>query len=61
MQSINTTDAFKSTIESDKPVIVKFEAGWCPDCKSMDMWIDQSSKNIMTMIGILLTVMNSKM
>ena len=24
MQSINTTDAFKSTIESDKPVIVKF-------------------------------------
>ena len=25
MQSINTTDAFKSTIESDKPVIVKFE------------------------------------
>ena len=59
MQSINTTDAFKSTIESDKPVIVKFEAGWCPDCKSMDMWIDPS-KN-MTMIGILLTVMNSKM
>lgn len=25
MQSINTTDAFKSTIESDKPVIVKFK------------------------------------
>ena len=40
MQSITTTDAFKSTIESDKPVIVKFEAGWCPDCKAMDMWID---------------------
>ena len=53
---------FKSTIESDKPVIVKFETGWCPDCKSMDMWIDPIVKNITTMIGILLTVMmNSKM
>ncbi|GGG88810.1 thioredoxin [Staphylococcus pragensis] len=40
MKSIQTTDEFKSTIQSDQPVIVKFEAGWCPDCKAMDMWID---------------------
>ena len=40
MESINTNDQFKSTIQSDSPVIVKFEAGWCPDCKAMDMWID---------------------
>ncbi|AYX89294.1 thioredoxin family protein [Staphylococcus cohnii] len=40
MESINTNDQFKNTIQSDEPVIVKFEAGWCPDCKAMDMWID---------------------
>lgn len=40
MKSIQTTDEFKSAIQSDQPVIVKFEAGWCPDCKAMDMWID---------------------
>ncbi|PNZ26415.1 thioredoxin [Staphylococcus petrasii] len=40
MKSIKTTDEFKSTIQSNQPVIVKFEAGWCPDCKAMDMWID---------------------
>ena len=40
MESINTNDQFKNTIQSDEPVIVKFEAGWCPDCKVMDMWID---------------------
>ena len=28
MQPINTTDQFKETIQSDQPVIVKFEAGW---------------------------------
>ncbi|MCG7339476.1 thioredoxin family protein [Staphylococcus sp. ACRSN] len=40
MQPISTTDKFNDTIQSDQPVIVKFEAGWCPDCKAMDMWID---------------------
>ena len=40
MESINTNDQFKSTIQSDAPVMVKFDAGWCPDCKAMDMWID---------------------
>ncbi|MGW7852158.1 thioredoxin family protein [Staphylococcus xylosus] len=40
MKPINTNDAFKETVQSDNPVIVQFEAGWCPDCKAMDMWID---------------------
>ncbi|MCD8842200.1 thioredoxin family protein [Staphylococcus arlettae] len=40
METINSTSNFDSTINSDQPVIVKFEAGWCPDCKAMDMWID---------------------
>ncbi|WP_251519267.1 MULTISPECIES: thioredoxin family protein [Staphylococcus] len=40
MQTINSTENFNETIQSDQPVIVKFEAGWCPDCKAMDMWID---------------------
>jgi thiol-disulfide isomerase/thioredoxin len=34
MQPIKTNDDFNTTIN------VKFEAGWCPDCKAMDMWID---------------------
>ena len=40
MEKINSTSNFDSTINSDQPVIVKFEAGWCPDCKAMDIWID---------------------
>ncbi|MBO1199890.1 thioredoxin family protein [Staphylococcus simiae] len=40
MKSISTTEEFKNIINSDQPVIIKFEAGWCPDCKAMDMWID---------------------
>ena len=40
MEKINSTSNFDSTINSYQSVIVKFEAGWCPDCKAMDMWID---------------------
>ncbi|ASE37844.1 thioredoxin family protein [Staphylococcus pettenkoferi] len=40
MKAIHSTDAFNQAINSDNPVIVKFEADWCPDCKAMDMWID---------------------
>ena len=35
MQGIHKTEDFNSTINSNHPVIVKFEgADWCPDCKS---------------------------
>ncbi|RNF39322.1 thioredoxin family protein [Planococcus salinus] len=40
MKPIITNDQFNQVIESDEPVIVKFQAGWCPDCRRMDMFID---------------------
>lgn len=40
MQSIKNMESFNEAIQSNEPVIVKFEAGWCPDCRAMDMWID---------------------
>ena len=40
MQGIHKTEDFNSTINSKEPVIIKFEADWCPDCKAMDLWID---------------------
>lgn len=39
MKEINTTEQFQAAIESEEPVILKFEAEWCPDCKRMDMFI----------------------
>lgn len=40
MNSITTTEQFNNIIASDKEVIVKFTAGWCPDCTRMDMFIE---------------------
>ena len=53
MKNITTTEEFNSVIQSEQPVIVKFEAGWCPDCKAMDMWMIQSLTSITTINGIL--------
>ncbi|AKG05396.1 MULTISPECIES: thioredoxin family protein [Salimicrobium] len=39
MKELNTTEQFQAAIESEEPVILKFEADWCPDCKRMDMFI----------------------
>ena len=44
MESIKTTEQFNDTVQNNQPVIVKFEAGWCPDCKAMDMWIDKNNE-----------------
>lgn len=40
MKDITTAAEFNEIIAGDKPVMVKFEADWCPDCKRMDMFID---------------------
>ncbi|EMF46688.1 Thioredoxin [Planococcus halocryophilus Or1] len=40
MKSLNTTEQFNEVINGEQPVIVKFQAGWCPDCRRMDMFID---------------------
>lgn len=40
MKLITTTEEFNEIIASEKPVIVKFFAGWCPDCTRMNMFID---------------------
>lgn len=39
MEQINTEDKFNEVINSEEPVIIKFFADWCPDCKRMDMFI----------------------
>lgn len=39
MEAIKTVEEFNKVIESEEPVIIKFFADWCPDCKRMDMFI----------------------
>ena len=41
MQSIKNKETFDDLISSTEPVIVKFHADWCPDCRRMDMFIDE--------------------
>lgn len=40
MKSITTLEQFENAIGGSEPAIVKFQAGWCPDCTRMDMFID---------------------
>ncbi|MFS0749029.1 thioredoxin family protein [Oceanobacillus sp. 1P07AA] len=40
MKAIESVDSFNEIIASEQPVIIKFYADWCPDCKRMDMFID---------------------
>ncbi len=40
MKPITTTDQFNEIIASDSKALIKFQAGWCPDCRRMDMFID---------------------
>lgn len=40
MQPITTKEQFDKIINSGDEVLVKFQAGWCPDCRRMDMFID---------------------
>lgn len=45
MQAIKTNEAFTETINKSEPVILKFETDWCPDCKRLDMFIDDIIKD----------------
>ncbi|MFS0688871.1 thioredoxin family protein [Sporosarcina sp. Marseille-Q4943] len=40
MKSITTVEEFNKVINSDNKSLIKFQAGWCPDCTRMDMFID---------------------
>ncbi|HLR67329.1 thioredoxin family protein [Virgibacillus alimentarius] len=40
MEEINSEDQFNEVIQSEKPIIIKFFADWCPDCKRLDMFIN---------------------
>ncbi len=58
MKNIHQTEEFNSTIDSTDPVIIKFEADWCPDCKAMDMWMIRLLKNIIIINGMWSIVTN---
>ncbi|MBO0602217.1 thioredoxin family protein [Sporosarcina sp. E16_3] len=40
MKPITTVEQFNEIISGDSKALVKFQAGWCPDCRRMDMFID---------------------
>ncbi|NLY80225.1 MAG: thioredoxin family protein [Lysinibacillus sp.] len=40
MIEITSIEQFNEIINKEEPVIVKFYAGWCPDCTRMDMFIN---------------------
>lgn len=44
MKKITTAEAFHEAIQSTNPVVLKFETTWCPDCKRLDMFIDDIVK-----------------
>lgn len=39
MEPITTYQDYKSTIDSDEKIVIKFYAGWCPDCTALNMFI----------------------
>lgn len=40
MKAINSVEEFKKVTDSPETVIVKFETDWCPDCKRLNMYVD---------------------
>jgi thioredoxin 1 len=40
MVKINSVRQFEEVINNPKPIVIKFFANWCPDCKRMDLFIN---------------------
>lgn len=40
MKPITAYDEYSQKIQGDEKIIIKFFAGWCPDCTRMNMFID---------------------
>ncbi|MBY6035792.1 thioredoxin family protein [Fictibacillus nanhaiensis] len=39
MKLINSSQQFNQIIDSQHPVVIKFFADWCPDCKRLDIFL----------------------
>lgn len=44
MESIKSIETFENIINSNERSIIKFEANWCPDCRRLNMFIDNIVK-----------------
>ncbi len=40
MEWIRTLDDYFTLVQKDTPVIMIFSADWCPDCRYLDLFID---------------------
>ena len=41
MERISTVEKFQEITSTEQPVIVKFTAGWCPDCHFIDPFMPE--------------------
>jgi thioredoxin 1 len=39
LKLIESEQQFKETINSENPIVIKFFANWCPDCKRMEAFL----------------------
>jgi thioredoxin 1 len=46
MAEIITDSSITKTLNTDKLVVIKFGANWCPPCKMLDPIIDEISKEL---------------
>ncbi|WP_270182122.1 thioredoxin family protein [Alkalihalobacillus sp. CinArs1] len=44
MQQIESKQSYDNLINDSKVTILKYEANWCPDCKRLDLFIDDIIK-----------------
>lgn len=41
MKALTSEAEFNTAINSSEIIIVKFETTWCPDCKRLNMYVDE--------------------